>query len=340
MAKHNIDSLIEKAHNIVKTHYLGNGGYARYLWQNAEGNRKLGINEYGCADAMNILYTINEFPVGEEMEACLLALQNLQNPETGLFEEATHHFMHTTAHCAAAIELFDAQPKYPQKTTLKYFTKDGVKALLDSLRWQEAPWRDSHEGAGVYVIGLLTGNVDLEWQNYYFDLLYNDTDPDYGMSRVGTILTGDNPAPLFHHLNSWFHYMFNMQYAKRPLKYPAKLVDTCIKMYTEGLLGNDAMDYNFAHSIGFAQIDWVYSLNRATRETSHRFDEAKALLRDFADDYIAYLESLDFDTNDPLNDLHCLFAVLCCLAELQAALPGYIESTKPLRLVLDRRPFI
>lgn len=30
----------------------------------------------------------------------------------------------------------------------------------------------------------------------------------------------------------------------------------------------------------------------------------------------------------------------CCLAELQAALPDCLPSTKPLRLVLDRLPFI
>ncbi len=40
------------------------------------------------------------------------------------------------------------------------------------------------------------------------------------------------------------------------------------------------------------------------------------------------------------NDLHLLFSVTCCLAELQAALPDCLPSTKPLRLVLDRRPFI
>ena len=40
------------------------------------------------------------------------------------------------------------------------------------------------------------------------------------------------------------------------------------------------------------------------------------------------------------NDLHCLFGSTCCLAELQSALPGKLISSKPLRLVLDRRPFI
>lgn len=328
-----LDSLIEKIHNVVKSHYLGNGGYARYLRQDATSTRKMGINEYGCADAMNILYSINEFPKGAEREACLNALLSLQNEDTGLFEEHTHHFIHTTAHCIASIELFDAQPRYPQKTMLPLFTKDGIKKLFDDIRWVDAPWRDSHEVAGAYVIGVLTDNVDLDWQNYYFKLLYDNTDSVLGMSREGTY--DPEKIPLFHHLNGWFHYMFNMQYAKRPLKYPDKLVDTCIKMYDEGMLGR-----NFGRGIGFAEIDWIYALNRATRETPHRFSEAKARLLDMGEKFIDYLESLDFESDDRLNDLHCLFGAVCALAELQAALPGKIVSEKPLRLVLDRRPFI
>ena len=41
-----------------------------------------------------------------------------------------------------------------------------------------------------------------------------------------------------------------------------------------------------------------------------------------------------------LNDLHALFGALCCLADLQTALPGLIRTERPPKLVLDRRPFI
>ena len=53
-----------------------------------------------------------------------------------------------------------------------------------------------------------------------------------------------------------------------------------------------------------------------------------------------YLEELDADTHEGMNDLHALFGTVCVLAELQAALPGKLNSVQPLRLVLDRRPFI
>ncbi len=330
----NLDPIIEKVHGVVKSHYLGDGAYARWIWQNAEGSRELGINEYGCADAMNILYTISRFPTGAERAEASQALRSLQKPESGLFEEATHHFIHTTAHCVAALELFDAQPAYPPKAMQPYFDKEGLKKLLDSLDWQGSPWAHSHRGAGVYVVATLTDSVDLDWQNFYFEQLAEATDPAFGMSRVGTV-DPEKGAPVCEHLYGWFHYMFNMEYAKRPLKYPSALIDTCIELYDSDLLGE-----TFGRGIGFREVDWVYALARALRQAPHRVSEARERLRSFASSFIAYLSSLDFEHDDGVNDLHMLFGTLCCLAELQSALPGEIVSTKPLRLVLNRRPFI
>lgn len=328
----NLNNLIEKIKAVVEKHYLGNGEYARYLWQDESGSRELGKNEYGCADAMNILYTINAFPKKEERELCLKALLSLQNSDTGMFTEATHHPIHTTAHCIAAIELFDETPLYPVKEMESLFTTRGLDGLLDGLDWLNNPWPQSHQGAGVYVVGVLTDSITPEWQEHYFNTLYEKTDEKYGMSRRGTL---GGKAPLNHHLNGWFHYMFNMEYARRPLKYPDRLIDTCIDLFDSKGLGK-----TFGRYVGFAEIDWVFALNRATRQTPHRFAEAKDRLRKFAYDFVAYLQGLDFDTHDGINDLHMLFGAVCALAELQSALPGEIISDKPLRLVLDRRPFI
>ena len=52
------------------------------------------------------------------------------------------------------------------------------------------------------------------------------------------------------------------------------------------------------------------------------------------------MEALDPDTDEGMNDLHMLFGAVCALAELQLALPGYIETDVPMKIVLDRRPFI
>ena len=65
-----------------------------------------------------------------------------------------------------------------------------------------------------------------------------------------------------------------------------------------------------------------------------------ALTERFAATDCANLMKLDFETDESFNDLHLLFGACCALAELQSALPGKIVTEKPLRLVLDRRPFI
>ena len=53
-----MDRIVEKIAYVTDKHHLGDGAYCRWLWQNDRQNRQLGINEYGCADAVNILYTI------------------------------------------------------------------------------------------------------------------------------------------------------------------------------------------------------------------------------------------------------------------------------------------
>ena len=105
----------------------------------------------GCADAINILYTINEFPRDPEIRRKHVeALQSLQDPETGLFTEDTHHPIYTTAHCTAALELFDALPLYKFKAFEEYKTIDGLYGLLEGLDW-ENHWSLSHQGAGIYA---------------------------------------------------------------------------------------------------------------------------------------------------------------------------------------------
>ncbi|MBQ2614101.1 MAG: hypothetical protein IJB80_02075 [Clostridia bacterium] len=332
---HNIDDIIQKISKVVAAHQLEKDGtYARWRWQNVEQNRELGINEYGCADAVNILYTIGEFPKDLKLrQSCINALQGLQNQETGLFVEKTHHPIHTTAHCIAALELFDAKPLYPIKELLQYANNTGIWNFLESLDWKNNPWNESHKGAGIFAALVLSDSVDKSWMDTYFEWLWENADPETGFWKKDMVNGGG--APKFHHLASSFHYLFNHEYVRRPLRYPEKVIDTCIDMYQA-----DDMNGQFGRLIGFAEIDWVYCITRASRQTPHRFDECRRILQSFATDFFDYLRSLDTDKDDGFNDLHALFGTVCALAELQQALPGFIQTKKPLRLVLDRRPFI
>ena len=133
-----------------------------------------------------------------------------------------------------------------------------------------------------------------------------------------------------------FHYLFNHEHAHQPMPYPETVIDTCLEMYER-----QAFTDHFMHAIGFLEVDWLYCLNRAARQRpAYRAEECRAAIEDFAIKYTDYLNSLNTETHDGVNDLHALFGTVCALAELQAALPGKIITDKPMRLVLDRRPFI
>ncbi len=337
-----IEELVERIRQTVDSHKIEEGKYARWLWQNDKGDRELGLNEYGCADAANILYSTGDFISEPEKRAVWVkTLRAFQDPQTGLFTEKTHHFIHTTAHCIAALELFDAKPDYPLTDLFKYKTKEGLYELLDNLDWEHIPWPQSHQGAGIYAAMVLTESVDDEWKKAYYNWLWEEVDPETGMWRKGEIEKRN--APLFHFMGGSFHYLFNLEYARMPLRYPEKLIDTCLDLYSNKQIGDKIGDYDndkFGQYIGFLEIDWVYCITRALRQCGYRREDCLSAIRKFANEYVDWLYSLDHKTHDGFNDLHMLFGTTCALAELQQTLPGEFQTRKPLKLVLDRRPFI
>lgn len=331
-----LDEIIAKVRSVVDSHCLDEGSYARWIWNNKSGSRDLGASEYGCADAANILYTIGDFVrEPEKRQIWVKNLQYMQNPETGLFSEPTHHTFHTTAHCVSALELFDALPRYPLRGLEPYLDIPNLYALLEGLDWANRPWPQSHQGAGVFAALSVTREADANWTNAYFDWLSSHCDPETGIG----IKNRPGEALLCHRLFGWFHYLFNHEYARRPFPYAEKLIDSCIDLYKNKALSPNP-NVSFGREIGFVEIDWIFALNRATRQTPHRFYEAKELLLDCGKGFVSYLEGLDEKKDDGMNDLHMLFGAVCALSELQLALPGEFSSTVPLKNPLDRRPFI
>ena len=329
-----IEPIIEKIRRTVASHRLADEGrYTRRLTTLPEGEAPA-INEYGVADAANILYSIGDFsPSPLFRNGFADALKSLQHRDTGLFTEPTHHTVHTTAHCSAALELFDERP-LPPKALLPYLEKDKLYELLDSLEWVTSPWDNSHVGAGIYVSMVLSGVAGRDWENNYFAWLWDNADPETGLWRKGAI-TAPGSRPVYEHMAGSFHYLFNHEYAARPLRYPEKMIDTEIDMYK-----SHALSKNFGRNCGFLEMDWIYCLTRATRQTGYRFAEGREVLRDFANVFFDYLDAADPEKDASFDDLHMLFGAVCSIAELYRALPGEFSAAKPPKLVLDRRPFI
>jgi hypothetical protein len=327
---------IASAGEIVASHALASGSFRRWNVARPGRERDLGVNPYGCADAANILYTIGNFPSEAPARANWIStLQAMQDARSGLFEEATHHPIHTTAHCIAALELFDARPQYPLHAFDALRDVGALQAFLAALDWGSDPWRASHRGAGLFAALAIVDAVDITWQDAYFSWLWDWTDAETGL------LGGRHVAPVEHsgaatlvpHMAGTFHYLFNMEWARRPYRYPARLIDTCLDLLAEDR-------FPLGRRVSFAEVDWIYCVNRALRHSAHRFDDCHRALERVGRRLVDYLQSLDPETDDALNDLHLLFGTICALAELQQALPGLLRTERPLKLVLDRRPFI
>jgi hypothetical protein len=322
---------IEGVAGAVERHRIGESRrYVRWTRADLGSQRDLGPNPYGCADAANLLYTIGRVPPeASEREAFVRELRSLQDPASGMFSEATHSEIHTTAHCAGALELFDSAPAHSLAALAPWTIPDRVEPFLEALAWSEDPWSASHRGAGLYAALALTGAASAQWQDRYFGWLQREWDPETGLLRRGCIGTRALPplATRFPHLAGTFHYLFCLEHARRPLPHPAALVDTCLEIAADD-------PFPLGRLVGFAEIDWVYCLTRSLRQCGHRFEEATGALAAFAERYLGYLSGLDPERDPACDDLHALFGAVCALAELQRALPGTIHSEPPLRLVL------
>lgn len=330
----NIQPIIDKMLQTVENHRIDTGNYARYGWPDEDGKRTTDTNEYGCADAANIKYTIGRFDQDPETRARLVSALRAFQREDGLFSEPTHHSIHCTAHCTAALELFDAKPLKPF-TALRHLTDVAcMQEFLQSLDWQGDPWSGSHQGAGLYASFVLNGYASKDWQDAYFKWLTEHCDKKYGIGVEGAI--DSLKKPVSHYLNGWFHYLFNFNFARRTIPNASKAVETCFDIYDNPQM----QTASFGKTIGFAEIDWIFVLHRCSIQDGYRTVEAKEYIKRFAKDYIDYLFSLDYDRNERWNDLHMLFGCVCALAELQLALKDQIQTDYPLKIVLDRRPFI
>ncbi len=329
---HDLRGFFRQVEQIVRRHNLGRTGeYTRWLTQDARGSRSLGSTPYGCANAVNILYTIGALPEDvQQRQEFVRVLQAFQDGESGLFVNPGNYETHTTAFVSGALKLLDARPLYRAKAFEKYMDKDALYRFMDGIDWAKAPWLGSHLGAGLYASMLLTGTSTDEWEDLYFGWLDENADPETGLWKRG-FLEG---APRFHYLAATFHYVFNYEHAKRALPYPEALLDTCIQAYRNG----DCID--FAREVGWADIDFAYLVARVQRRAGVHFAQTQQILREIADGLIGQLLAMDPETSETLNDLNTLFAIVCALAVLQDALPGYIRTSVPLKLVLDVRPFL
>jgi hypothetical protein len=310
------------------------GGYRRRLLDPA------GAELYGTSDAAIIQYTIGELPEKpEERQEMIQMLQSFQDTETGLFTGAGHHPIHATAFAISALELLDAKPLRSLEDLKEIRSREGLNQFLAGLDWCCEPWRDSQKGAGIYAAMVLSGEADEAWEEWYFEWLWQEADPATGLWRKGAVsAAGDDSspgAPLFHHLAGSFHYLFNQNYRKRPLRYPDRLADTCLELYAAGQVLESKEDFSFY------ELDVLYTTTGVMAQTTHRREELKRMNEEIGARFLAFLaERTDRAGEAVFPDLHTLCGAVCALAIVQSFMPEELELDRALQKVLDRRPFI
>lgn len=279
---------------------------------------------YGSADAAAIRYILSDLPAdGATRDQWVAHLRSFQDSD-GAFRHTSHNAFHTTAQAVGALDLFDAQPSHRLSFLEPLLAAGGIESLLDELDWTQ-PWMGSWTGAGS-ASALVTGMADRAWQQRYLGWLAQETDPVSGLLRRGSI--GQDSETFFANLAATFHYVFVGEYLAAPMTAPEAKIDSALRTYADGMLSAD-------RSVGFAQGDWAYVLNRATRHTSHRGDEARAALRE-----VALGVADNVLTHGIQGSMHDVLGVVTTLAELQNAAPGLLLTPRPLRSLLDRRPFL
>lgn len=317
---------------LARYQLAGTGIYTRHLHKAGYDSSR--PDAYGSADAANILYMIGALPAdGSVRDDWIAALRSFQDPDTGIFVDECHSDTHTTAQVIGALELFDARPLHPLTFLDPVRSPDAVAGFLDQLDWGH-PWPSSHDGAGAAAALAITGAVGPSWFDAYFGWLDGEADPDTGLWRRGAMLAVDEWPGLFSNLGGAFHYHFNYDYFRRPWPYPDRVISTCLE-----LLHDSAGTFSTT-DVGFKEIDLIYCLSRARRQTDILFKEAGQALTLLADRTAALLSDPAYLESRAFDDVHTSFGAVCALAELQRAVPGSIRTPVPLRLVLDRRPFI
>jgi|GEM_PF-2484151 len=287
---------------------------------------------YGTADMACILYSIGKLhPTEEERTQWAESFNVFQDPKTGflLEKDPSHPPLHNTAFALAAMQLLELRPKHPLVLAPEYHE---IKTYLKSLDWKTKVYPESHKGAGIGSIFTLVPELHSPpWFEAYFSVCDGLFDPHNGLMGEEKPASGD-----FDQVGGTFHYAFLYQAFNRPMPYPEKRIDTVL-----GLQQPDGY-WNEKNHL-WLTLDAIYLLTRTLRQKPYRRDEVVACVERTMDALMRDVFSPEGRKKTFVNKLgvHSVTAAISIVAEAQNFLGADRVLTEwPVRLVLDRRPFI
>ena len=290
---------------------------------------------YGVADLANIGHTLG-LEVGDP-DRWAEAFDDLQGGD-GTYVETppTHDPIHATAYCLAAMELLDLAPRHPLGLIDAWRDPATVEAFLAELDWADDVYLGSHRGAGLAAIVALDPAIDAvgrtAWFDAWFEAIEARFDARSGMFGIDKPPTGDSDQ-----IGGTFHYAFLYEHLGRPLPEPEARIDAV-------LAERDGEGWWHPENHLWLTLDAVYLLTRAAAQTAHRRGEVEAVVAETVTLSLATFGSIEGRRwfEEWYLGAHDLTAFVSLLAEAQrfGGEGGIVAAGRPLRLVLDERPFI
>jgi len=294
------------------------------------------VHLYGISDMACSLYAIGALhPSEEERGQWAMHFQALQDPESGYLlatNPRSHGFLHNTAFALGAMNLLGLRPLHPLRFAAEYDTREKVQAWLDGFDWQSGVYGGSHDGAGLAsALALVPGTVPPEWFQWYFDHLDTYIDPNNGMLGRDKPAEGDTDQ-----IGGTFHYAFIYEHFHRRMPCAEARVDAILGLQ----LDNGEWDTG---NPWWMTIDALYMITRGVRHAQYRADDVReAVRRTMATCLERVMDSAcRQEYFGKGGGVHNLTAATNLFAEAQEFLGSHeIVTDDPMRLILDKRPFI
>jgi hypothetical protein len=287
---------------------------------------------YGIADMACVLYSLDALhPTAEEHASWRRELQALQDPDSGylLATPPCLSRLHNTAFALGAMSLLGIAPVHPLRFAEAYATPAAQQAWLESLDWRTDVYGGSHDGAGLAsALTLVPGTVPPEWFSDYFTRLDRYFDPHNGMLGVDKPVAGDCDQ-----IGGTFHYAFLYEYYHRRMPFPERRIDAILGLQRATGEWDPSNPW-------WLTLDALYLLTRTLRGTPYRDADVRQAACRVVDRAYACVMAPAF-RDDPGTNPHILTAITALFAEAQLFLGAdAIVTARPLRQILDQRPFI
>lgn len=286
------------------------------------------------ASAVNLLYILGTFPgISGERDRWISEIRKHQNKSTGLVAEKGHPDPLVTASCSAALECFDMRLSHTPHSIMPYADPVELPLLLDKLPWDSEPSAAGNFSAAVFTLLTLQDETSQHWEDSWFHWTTRAFDEHTGLIRKDTITPKVilEQHTLFPYLEGLFPILSVYNFTRMPHPYPWRLIDTILEM----LETNWSL---FSRDLHARELPLIFTLSRSMRLSPHRHEECLQTLRRFSHRWLRFLK--EQAQAGHFSDIVLTTRCLCALAELQQILPGHVRTRRPLRQVLNRRPFL